>query len=412
MFKKIKSVSDVVSWRLCVGCGACFSACKNHGVILVNFTEHGIRPVCNENCKQCGECLKVCSGLYNIKYNSNNGEKYIKELIRYCGHTLEVWEGYASDGKLRECCSSGGIATALALYYMENKKCAGVIHTKFKTDKPWLNETVMSNDTTSILKAVGSRYAPASPCDGFCKLVEKDKNYVFIGKPCDISALRNTQIVDSEMSDKIGLAIGIFCAGTPSTKATLDLMTNNSIDFESIDELHYRGKGWPGSFHVKVKGKEIYKTPYPDSWSFLQKYRPFRCYLCADGTSENADISCGDAWYLRGKEDKGISLILVRNERGREILHNAMKRGYITARLVNYKRVIESQEQLFGKQREIWGRLLALKTLGLPVPNYDGWPLFRNWISLPLKIKVTSILSTLKRILLRKLYKPLKIKNL
>lgn len=42
---KLKTVSDVVSWRMCVGCGACEYICENRNVSLQNFTEHGIRPV-------------------------------------------------------------------------------------------------------------------------------------------------------------------------------------------------------------------------------------------------------------------------------------------------------------------------------------------------------------------------------
>ena len=58
---------------------------------------------------------------------------------------------------------------------------------------------------------------------------------------------------------------------------------------------------------------------YMESWGFLQRYRPYRCYLCPDGTGELADLSCGDPWYREILEDEpGHSLVVVRTERGKE----------------------------------------------------------------------------------------------
>src|SRR3982074_2669302 len=41
---RIKSLPDVVDWGMCVGCGACYSACDKDAVALVNIEAVGIRP--------------------------------------------------------------------------------------------------------------------------------------------------------------------------------------------------------------------------------------------------------------------------------------------------------------------------------------------------------------------------------
>lgn len=402
---KLKTVSDVVSWRMCVGCGACEYICENRNVSLQNFTEHGIRPVLGINCIDCGKCTSVCPGLNNTK-NIADVKKAIPELMPHCGFAVEVWEGYANDNFLRNQSSSGGVSTALALYYLEHEQCEGVLHTVANADNPAINDAVFSTNRASIIKAIGSRYAPAAPCAGLGTISKSKDKCVFVGKPCDISALRNVQAIDENIRKKVGLAIGIFCAGTPSIKGTQDLLCKNAVNLNTVKTLNYRGNGWPGWFCVKNECGNELKIPYPESWSFLQKYRPFRCYLCADGTSETADVSCGDAWYLRGKEENGISLINVRNENGKRILHSAVKKGYITLRQISNQNVFRSQEQLFSRQKEIWGRLQTLKAFGIPVPKYNGWPLARNWISLPNSSKFKSIGSTMKRILQRKLFLP------
>ena len=146
-----------------------------------------------------------------------------------------------------------------------------------------------------------------------------------------------------------------------------------------------------------------------ESWGFLQKFRPFRCYLCPDGTSELADISCGDPWYREIKEgDAGFSLALVRTQRGREILHGAMDSGYVSLERVGPKILKDSQRNLLEKRKAIWGRLLAMKFFGIPTPRLVGFYLFQNWLKLPIPEKARSFLGTVRRIIQRKLYKPMR----
>ena len=49
-----RNVSDVVSWRLCVGCGACGYACPESNVSLVDVEDDGIRAVASGD--KCGSC--------------------------------------------------------------------------------------------------------------------------------------------------------------------------------------------------------------------------------------------------------------------------------------------------------------------------------------------------------------------
>jgi len=145
-----------------------------------------------------------------------------------------------------------------------------------------------------------------------------------------------------------------------------------------------------------------------DAWGFLQKYRPYRCYLCPDGTSEFADISCGDPWYRPIKQtEQGYSLILVRTEKGRQILREALNAGYISAESVSPRVLANSQKNLLTKRGAIWGRLLVMQAFGVPSPRFGGFALFNNWMKLSLKEKITSILGTGYRIVQRKYYRPL-----
>lgn len=131
-----------------------------------------------------------------------------------------------------------------------------------------------------------------------------------------------------------------------------------------------------------------------------------------DLTAEFADISVGDPWYREIEEDEqGQSLILIRTEKGRKIFHEAVNEGYIVASQVAPDILYKSQKNLLGKRQAIWGRLLAMKTLGIPRPELKGFRLFKNWLDLSLKEKIKSILGTVKRIIQRNYFKPLDYSN-
>jgi coenzyme F420 hydrogenase subunit beta len=243
---------------------------------------------------------------------------------------------------------------------------------------------------------------------------QSEKPCVFIGKPCDTAAVSLLRRKRPTLDEKLGLVLTFFCAGTPSTQGTLDLLERLAIPREEVRQIRYRGYGWPGKFSVTMTGitasrKEL---AYHEAWSLLQKYRPYRCHLCPDSTGEYADIACGDPWYREIKtNEKGHSLILVRTQKGRKILNDAMIRGYIHAEQVDASILNKSQPNLFSKRAAVWGRIIAFRLMGLPAPRYVGFHLFNNWLTLPISVKVRSVAGTVKRIIERRYWKPMRLSD-
>lgn len=408
---KLRNVQDVTEWGLCMGCGACVYICPEN-ITLVNVVNEGIRPRLKQTpCEACDSCLQVCPGI-NVVHPINGGRSdVIPELAKSWGPILEIWEGFAADAEIRYTGSSGGLASAIALYCIEEGEMHGLLHIGPDEKNPLVNKTLLSTSRTDIVERTGSRYAPASPCDGLSMVASSPDPCVFIGKPCDIAATTMARSLRSDLDKKLGVTIGIFCAGTPSTQGTLDLLKTEGIDPETVEDLRYRGKGWPGKFSVKIKGEEQVREimTYMDSWGFLQKYRPHRCHLCPDPTSEFADIACGDPWYRRIEEgEPGRSLVLVRTERGRKILRAAIDAGYVFLRRAEPSILSASQGQVLQKRGAVWGRILAMKIFGIPSPKFQGFSLFQNWKDLTLKDKSRSILGTVKRIIRRGYFRPKK----
>jgi coenzyme F420 hydrogenase subunit beta len=132
----------------------------------------------------------------------------------------------------------------------------------------------------------------------------------------------------------------------------------------------------------------------------LTSYRPLRCNLCPDGLGRTADISCGDAWdQFKDDGDPGRSIALVRTAKGREIFQAARRAGYVSVRAVAADNVLRAQASLLARRRSLFGRLVAFRMLGVPVPKYKGFSLFRSWRETPSTDQLKSVLGTLRRIL-------------
>jgi len=409
--RQIKSISDVVEYQLCTGCGVC-AYIEPKRFRMGDSLEHGRRPFLVSNpANESGEALKVCPGAVLAHSNDVRTAPGIKsKQFDEWGPVYGVWEGFATDPEIRFAGSSGGAATALALYCLERAGMTGVLHTAAQASVPYLNETVLSTSRSELLARTGSRYAPASPAERLAIIEKAQGATIFIGKPCDVAAVSNARRMRPQLDEKIGLVIAFFCAGTPSLQGALDLIANVGIaDPETVTSLRYRGNGWPGLWtarHADSAGQErVQQRTYQQSWGFLQKYRQWRCYICPDHTGEFADVAVGDPWYRSIQPDEpGKSLIIARTKHGLDIIRAAAEAGYIVLETEDDDLLPRSQPNLSATKGALWGRLMVLRLLGAAVPDFRGFSLFRLWLrNLSAKQKFQSLSGTAKRVFSKRL---------
>lgn len=414
MKRKIGNVEDVAARHLCMGCGACAGLYPEH-IEMVETDAHGRRPRCLTSAAKRGpiaaETLRVCPGVETQYRRQDACAGADAALFDDWGPVLEVWEGHAADGELRFRGSSGGLVTALALYCIERGGMGGALHVKAREDIPFLNESTISTDREALTAGAGSRYGPASPCDRLTDIETASEPVVFIGKPCDVAAASRATRTRPLLREKIGLTIGIFCAGVPSLAATFDLMRHlGASEPARVRELRYRGRGWPGRMAVVAAesdgGTHNASVSYEVGWGdILQKKRQWRCHVCADHTGELADLSVGDPWYrATAPDDPGKSLLVVRTERGRRILRAAIAAGYVHVEQRASSTLPRSQPNLLRTRGSMWGRLLTLRLFGAASPRYPGLRLFRVWRArLSWREKAQSFYGTALRVVRKRL---------
>lgn len=409
---RVLNVLDVAEMQMCCGCGACEYISPGE-VEMIDTLDHGRRPRFRNGAPQDAgshEAMDVCPGIALEHTFDDKSPELISDLLPAWGPIREIWEGYACDPELRFMGSSGGAVSAIALYCLERSNMHGVLHIRARPDVPYLNHTVLSTTREDILAATGSRYAPASPCDGLRRIEEAPGPCVFIGKPCDVAATIRARTLRPKLDARLGLTIAFFCAGTPSTRGTLEMIRRMGIEDPSdVLDVRYRGMGWPGEAAVRFKtatSDETHRISYEESWGdILQKHRPWRCHVCADHTGEFADIAVGDPWYRPVSPDEpGRSLILARSERGRRLLHEALDAGYLIATQSSPDILTASQPSLLRARAAVWGRVRISALMGAAAPRYERMHIFRCWWSvLNMKEKAQSLYGTARRVLTKKL---------
>jgi coenzyme F420 hydrogenase subunit beta len=401
-----QSITEVAERQLCLGCGAC-AYVQPDAIRMVDDFELGRRPVVDagpDGEPSTKEALSVCPGLELERRVEDWDEGWDRELAEAWGPVLEIWEGYASDPEIRYAGSSGGIATALALHCLDHEDMDGVLHIAARPEAPFLNHTVLSTSHDEMLAATGSRYAPASPCDSLDKIEAADRPCVFIGKPCDVAATQRARRERPDLDRKLGLTIAMFCAGTPSTRGTLEMIEAMGFDDPGqVRSVRYRGNGWPGSAEItgEIDGVSVTRQlSYEESWgAILQKHRPWRCRVCVDHTGEFADVTVGDPWHrvIEGGE-LGRSLVIARTERGRTLIRRAIASGALHLEPADSTIVIASQPNLLTARGAAWGRMTGGRMVGMKAPRYRGMSTFRVWWRTHnTDEKARTILSTVRR---------------
>ena len=409
MSKALK-LKQIVDQHLCMGCGAC-AAARPDAIEMVDTTHHGRRPLLKTPSASTNEpdIAGICPGREIRFAPAKNYEQAA------WGPVMEVWEGHATDHDLRFNGSSGGAVSALALYCVEAQETAGAVQVRARKDQPLLNETVISRTRSDILEATASRYSPASPCEKLAEVRQAEQKHLFIGKPCDVAGAARLMESDPALRERIALTISIFCAGTPSTAATRELLGTMGIsDQASVESVRYRGKGWPGRMTVRYRQEdngpsESASMSYEKGWGeILQKHTQWRCRLCADHIGEHADLSIGDPWYRTiGKDEPGDSLIVVRTERGRRILRAAVAAGYLKVQARSLQTLAASQPNLERTKGAVFARCITARAVGVAAPVYRGGALHKVWwrTLTPLG-KARSVLGTLKRIFRKRVKAP------
>jgi coenzyme F420 hydrogenase subunit beta len=357
------------------------------------------------------------NGFYLPKFNSALTGDESEKIYKCCpgihieskekikdvwGNVLAINEAWSANDEIRKKASSGGIISSLAIHLLETKRADAVLQVGTSDTSYLYNQLNISRTREDILKNIGSRYAPALVFDKLTDILDSNnENFAFIGKPCDIAAIRNFTSVFPQYANKIKYFLSMFCAGIPSYEGTKKVLELSGCNEEPYS-IKYRGDGCPGFFEAKYRNGQNFRMSYSDSWGkILGKHLGFRCKICPDGIGLLADIAVGDLWntkdgYPDFEESDGRSFVILRTKKGLELFNDAIENNAVHSRELDINRIAEIQKYQYQRRLLSAYRILPIQILA-GIVKFKKLGIYHLFWRADKKQGIKNMLGTLKR---------------
>lgn len=374
MLPSSPTVDRVLKGQLCTGCGLCASVAPDSigmEVVAPGFN----RPVQGAPLPEAAEqeIARACPGRVIASWEG------APNIHPYWGPWRAVGTGYATDPRVRYEGSSGGALSALAIHALETGLVDRVMHVTADPEHPTRNIMLCSTSPEQVLLGAGSRYAPSSPLAQINQALSDGGSIAFIGKPCDVSALRRLGQGDERVARHVPLMLSFFCGGLPSHRGAERILAAMGVAPDQLASFRYRGRGWPGTAAATAHDGRVAEMSYAQSWGgHLSKEVQFRCKICADPVGGVADIACADAWYGGDdgypsfEEEDGRSLIVTRTVVGEDLLRSAVAAKALDVQDLPIDEIDAMQPSQARRKRLVAARLAALTVAMQPRPDMDG----------------------------------------
>ena len=315
----------VCEMNMCSNCGACVNICPKNA-IRVDDNMKACNAVIDEaKCVNCGLCHKMCT--------VNNPIHKKKPIL---------WkQGWADDTEMRKKSSSGGLAAAIEVAFIEN---GGVVCSCTYDQGNFSFDLV--TQTCDIERFVGSKYVKSNPANVYSQIkdcLNKGMKVLFVGLPCQCAAVKKYT-----NDDPMLYTADLICHGTPSRKLLEMYLNEKGYCAEKLMNLNFRKKMDyclfdDGKRIVSSKTRDRYTIAFLKSLCYTEN-----CYSCQYASSERvSDLTLGDSWGSgldETEQKKGISLVLCQSEKGIEMLGAA--KLYLTD--VNLQVAMANNRQLIS----------------------------------------------------------------
>ncbi len=375
------SLARVARGNLCAGCGLCAGIAPQ--AVAMAMTPPGyLRPqqTATLTAAQESGIATACPAL--VVDESGLPAAPVDDPL--WGRSHFTGTGFATDAALRHRASSGGVLSALLAQALASGLVDFVIQTGADPDVPTANLTGISTTADDVAANAGSRYAPSAPLAGLEDWLARPGRFAFVGKPCDVTALRARARTDPRIAARVPLMLAFFCAGIPSAAGTGRILDRLGVAPEDVAAFRYRGDGWPGYATATLHDGTSRRMSYADSWGdILSKQVQFRCKICPDAVGTMADVACADAWYGDDRgypsfdEQDGRSLVIARTAAGLALLDAARAAGAIETAPLPMTEIVRMQPAQARRKRQILSRLAAMAVAGRPLPRYRGLQLWQ-----------------------------------
>lgn len=320
MLSTIALDTQVLRPGLCTGCGACQGMCPYWD------SEDG-RTICFFDCeRRDGRCQRFCprmpTDLDALRRRFFPAENILPEIGPFRGLYLTR----AADESIRSRAQHGGSMTALVELALKEGFIDAAALTRSKGGlEP---EGVLAVTAAEVRVCSGSSFQVPPTLAALNRALKEDKYHKIgvVGTPCKTLAVykmkANPLPENDNHAGNIGMVFGLFCGWG------LDWDGLRELAEKHVEKLSHMDIP-PSMYHSLELREDGGKTVSVDLDEVVPLVRS-GCRYCADMTAEFADLSIGGARSAGGWDvDKGWNQVIVRSEKGEQLLNLAREKGVL-----------------------------------------------------------------------------------
>ena len=311
--------------------------------------------------------------------------RWTPEIVAaYLGDQRGALLAHAADESVRELAASGGAVTAVLLALLDAGEIDGALVCRSVVEDGRVRARyLLARDREAILAARGSTYVLGEFVrEGLPLLAGADGRFAVVGLPCEIEALRRRPELDA----RVPVRIALFCGHT-SNPELIDAVTDrlsHQAGGAALTEYRFRIGHWRGRLRAAFADGTVIERPsnYFNLYQNLYFGCARKCLACGDHFGYAADLSAGDIWSYRFKDDpiKHTALI-VKTAAGERAVDTARDAGTLVSTPVDIAEVLDGQRRVAPFHYNVTARHRAGARLGVTIPDtrvapvrwHDAW---------------------------------------
>lgn len=375
------ALADIVAQAMCIGCGFCEGIAGRDAIRMIPAQTGYLHPeLVGSPSLDDFETILSCCPSRHLQTLPAAEQSVETKHDKIWGPYRRLVHGWASDPEERFEGSTGGVLTALAAFLVNSGTVDFVLHAKASETDPPHGEHHLSFSRADVLAGAGSRYGPTAVLSDIGAILDRGQPFAFIGKPCDVSALRNYAMIDPRVDALVKYRMTLVCGGFMPPEGTEAFLDQYGVTPQQVVHFRYRGRGFPGPTRFETKDGDVFEKTYYDFWgeNYDRWTLPHRCKICPDSIGEGTDIVAADPWPGGGPDlsddsDPGTNVIIARTEAGVLLLHAAESAGALTlGSEATLEQMNNYQPHQVARKYTSWARLEGLKAENRMVPETSG----------------------------------------
>ena len=302
------------------------------------------------------------------------------DIERYVGQYLSSNLSYATDRSIRRRAASGGVASALLIHGLSSGLIDGaVVCVTTMVNGKVRTQFKIATSPEEVIAAQGSKYVETRFLKEVLPLIRSFEGKVaVVGLPCDVSNLLRWCKKERDLEDKVGLTIALVCGHNSKTEL-IDEITSRleKKSAQKIVDYRFRVGHWRGRLEADLTDGTTISEPskYFNDYQNLFFFCERKCMACSDHYGYAADISIGDVWLFRLKNDPiKHSGVIIRSVTGRDFYQSTIQANHIKSRSLDIRDILDGQSRIGPAHYNVSARVKAGALLDIKLKDTVEMP--------------------------------------